>query len=56
MKDEIGQLKTENDMIKAEIAQLKVYDVDTSRSQRPLLFPPKAIEHKLKVSQWSRIT
>ena len=53
MKDENKQLKTENDMIKAENIQRYV---DTSRSQRPPPVPPKVIEHKLKVSQWSGIT
>ena len=56
MKDENKQLETENDMIKAENVQLKAHHVDTSRSLRPPLVPPKAIEHKLKVSQWSGIT
>ena len=51
MKDEIGRLKTENDMIKAEIVQLKTCHVDTSRSLHAPPLPPKAIEHKLKVSQ-----
>ena len=53
MKDENERLKTENNIIKA---QLKARHVDTSGSQHPSAVPPKAIEHKLKVSQWSRIT
>ena len=56
MKDEIGLLKAENDVIKAEIVQLKAHHVDTSRSQHPIHVPPKAIEHTLKVSQWSENT
>ena len=51
MKDEIGRLKTENDMIKAENFQPKTCHVDTSRSLHAPPAPPKAIEHKLKVSQ-----
>ena len=53
MKDKIEQLKNENHKIKAENVQLKAHHVDTSRSPPD---PPKAIKHKLKVSQWSGIT
>ena len=58
IKDEIEQLKTENDtikaksdMIKAENVELKARHLDTSKSQHPRPVSPKAIEHKLKVSQ-----
>ena len=55
MKDEIKQLKTENDMIKDENLQLKARHVDTSRSLHPPPVSSQAIEHNLKVSQWSGI-
>ena len=51
MKDENKQLKAENNMIKAENIQLKARHVDTSRSPHAPLAPPKAIKHKLMVSQ-----
>ena len=58
IKDEIERLKTENDiikaksdMIKAENVELKARHLDTSKSQHPRPVSPKAIEHKLKVSQ-----
>ena len=56
IKDENERLKIENDIIKAENVQLKACHVNTSRSLHPPPVPPKAIEHKLKVSQWSGIT
>ena len=52
MKDEIRQLKTENDMMKAKI--FHTHHVDTSRSLHPPPVPPRG--HKLKVGQWSEIT
>ena len=51
MKDENELLKIENDIIKAENVQLKACHVDTSRSLHPPPVPPKALKHKLKVSQ-----
>ena len=55
IKDENERLKTENNMIKTKNVQLEGRHVDTSRSLHLPPVPPKALEQKLKVSQWSVI-
>ena len=48
---EIATMKDENRQLKAENVKLKARHVNTSRSLHAPPAPPKAIEHKLKVSQ-----